>query len=40
MKERNKYILVACAIFLSESISLYLFEQGSNEELNSIHEAM
>jgi voltage-gated potassium channel len=40
MKERNKYVLVACAIFLSESISLYLFEQDSNQELNSIHEAM
>lgn len=40
MKERNKYILVACAVFISESIALYFFEKGGNKELNSIYEAM
>lgn len=39
MKERDKYILAACAIFLSESVALYLFEQG-NSQLNSIQDAM
>lgn len=40
MKKRDKYILMACAIFLAESIALYLFERSSNDELNSIPEAM
>jgi voltage-gated potassium channel len=40
MKERDKYILAACAIFLAESVALYLFEQGSNKNLTSINDAM
>ncbi len=40
MKERDKYILVAFIIFISESTALLLFEREGNPELNSINEAM
>jgi voltage-gated potassium channel len=40
MKERNKYILLICVVFLSESIALYLFEKGGDHELDSVQEAM
>ncbi len=40
MKERNKYILIACVVFLIESTALYLFEKGYNPELDSFPEAM
>jgi len=39
MKERDKYVAMACAIFLLESVALFLFER-SNPNLNSIQEAM
>ncbi len=40
MKERYKYVIVFCMIFLSESIALYLFERGSNPELDTMIEAV
>lgn len=39
MKKKHKYLVMICFIFLSESIALYLFEKGSNPELDTLSEA-
>jgi voltage-gated potassium channel len=38
MKKKYKYLVIICVVFLSESVLLYLFEEGSNEDLNTLSE--
>lgn len=40
MKERDKYVLTACAVFLIESTALYFFERNVNTRLNTLDQAL